>query len=259
MKNIDRIIIKTSAGGLGDHLRLSTIPELANSIGIDCYLYKNNNYSNKDIYNLVWKDNPYIKETSDDIGESFDLTDFEYRRIMNEQFQDSDKSFMENIEMIYGFHATNKSPKVYYKPSNISFLKDKILVDLNSKTHFFHYQLDMKTFLPLLESQLKSYNPEEIVLLDIPEIENFNKYISFYNDIPQSNILKSNSLIEAADILSNTRFNILLHSGSSSLCCALGKPSVTLIRNTEYNYYKQSYNNWLFEPTVYKIFKTMIK
>jgi hypothetical protein len=259
MKNIKKIILKTSAGGLGDHLRLSTISELANNNGIECYLHKDNNYSNKDIYDLVWKENPYIKGIVDDYENAIDLTDAEYRRIMKEQFPDSQYSFIENIELIYDLPPTNQSPKLYYKPTNISFLNDKVLVDLNAKTHFYHYQLDLDTFIPLLLNELDMFNPNQIVLIEIPGIENFNNYIPFYEEIPKSNIVKSTTLEESADMLYSSKLNLLLHSGSSSLSCALNKPSITFIRDTEYNYYKKCWNNWLFEPTTYKVFESHIK
>lgn len=258
MKNTKELVIKTSAGGLGDHLRLTTIPELASNNGFECYLDESNNYSNKNIFDVVWKNNPFIKGVKKS-ADALDLTDAAYRKIMEDSFYKSKLSFIENIEMIYGFHPTNKTPKLYFSPQNFAFLNDKVLVDLNCKTHFYHYQLDMETFLPLLIQQLKPYKPHEIVVLEIPGIDNFNKYIPCYEQIPTKNKLFSNSLKEAADILCSVKYAILLHSGSSSLSCALNKPSTTLIRDTEYNYYKKCWNNWLFEPTAYKVFESHIK
>lgn len=258
MKNTKELIIKTSAGGLGDHLRLTTIPELCFKNGIECYLDESNNYTNKDIFDVVWKNNPFIKAKKRS-ADALDLTDAAYRKIMEDRFYKSKLSFIENIEMIYGFHPTNKTPKLYFSPQNLAFLNDKVLVDLNCKTHFFHYQLDLDTFIPLLTQQLQQYEPNEIVILEILGIDNFNKYIPCYEQIPSENRLFSNSLKEAADILYSVKYAVLLLSGSSSLSCALNKPSTTLIRDTEYNYYRKCWNNWLFEPTAYKVFESHIK
>jgi len=148
MKNTKELVIKTSAGGLGDHLRLTTIPELASNNGFECYLDESNNYSNKNIFDVVWKNNPFIKGVKKS-ADALDLTDAAYRKIMEDSFYKSKLSFIENIEMIYGFHPTNKTPKLYFSPQNFAFLNDKVLVDLNCKTHFYHYHLDMETFLPL--------------------------------------------------------------------------------------------------------------
>jgi len=56
-----KIIISQPWGGLGDNLHYSTLPELFSNKGYDVYISNNNKVRNSEIFDLVWKMNPYIK------------------------------------------------------------------------------------------------------------------------------------------------------------------------------------------------------
>jgi hypothetical protein len=55
------IVIHQQYGGLGDNLQYSTLPELYSKQGYDVYIHTNNVVRNKEIHDLVWELNPYIK------------------------------------------------------------------------------------------------------------------------------------------------------------------------------------------------------
>lgn len=58
------IIISQEWGGLGDNLQYSILPELYSNEGYDVYISSNNNCRNNEIFEIVWKSNPYIKGVS---------------------------------------------------------------------------------------------------------------------------------------------------------------------------------------------------
>ena len=64
--NSKKIIISQPWGGLGDNLQFSTLPELYDKLGYEVYVSNNNKVRNKEIYDLVWGENPYIKGVIDD-------------------------------------------------------------------------------------------------------------------------------------------------------------------------------------------------
>jgi len=55
-----KIIISQPWGGLGDNLQYSTLPELFSKKGYDVYISNNNKVRNNEIFDLIWKMNPYI-------------------------------------------------------------------------------------------------------------------------------------------------------------------------------------------------------
>ena len=56
------VLIKAYHGGLGDCLQFSTLPEqFSKQQGRDTYVLDESNFRNKEIYDLVWGCNPYIK------------------------------------------------------------------------------------------------------------------------------------------------------------------------------------------------------
>ena len=55
-------LIKAYHGGLGDCLQFSTLPEqFSKQQGRDTYVLDESHFRNKEIYDLVWGCNPYIK------------------------------------------------------------------------------------------------------------------------------------------------------------------------------------------------------
>ena len=56
------VLIKAYHGGLGDCLQFSTLPEqFSKQQGRNTYVLDESNFRNKEIYDLVWGCNPYIK------------------------------------------------------------------------------------------------------------------------------------------------------------------------------------------------------
>ena len=56
------VILGAYFGGLGDQLQFSTLPEeFYKQQGRETYLADGSNFRNKEIYDLVWGENPYIK------------------------------------------------------------------------------------------------------------------------------------------------------------------------------------------------------
>jgi len=115
-------------GGLGDNLQFSTLPEMFSKLGYEVYISKNNRYRNFEIFELVWKLNPYVKGISSERHNIGDICS--YTRIHPQ------KSIIYNQEASHGIVPENEIPKIFYTPKIINEFQDKIFVDLSAKSSF---------------------------------------------------------------------------------------------------------------------------
>ncbi len=123
MKNKE-IFIAAYHGGLGDNLQFSTLPELYAKKGFDVYVPEGFYFRNQEICDLVWGSNPYVKGIKKGVWNAGDTPEIGHRTLHS--------NCISNWEMLHGFKATNKYPKIYYNPNKISNLENKILIDLTS-------------------------------------------------------------------------------------------------------------------------------
>ena len=124
MSNEKAIVISQPWGGLGDNLQYSTLPELYAQLGFDVYISSSNAYRNPEIYDLVWKHNPYVKGVSD-LPANAGACMF--------GGEAPTANYMTNIELGHGLtHGYRKYPVVYYKPRLVPELANVLLYDATS-------------------------------------------------------------------------------------------------------------------------------
>jgi hypothetical protein len=116
------IIISQPWGGLGDNLQYSTLPQLYSERGYDVYISKQNVYRNSEMYDFVWKLNPYIKGESDEEPNAGACVPL--------QFVSS--QFITNVEKSHGLEGTRIYPSIYYVPKKIPSLENTLLYDITS-------------------------------------------------------------------------------------------------------------------------------
>lgn len=66
MKSNKRIVIASHAGGLGDTLLFSTLPEALTEEGYDVFISTHVKIRNSEVNDLVWARNPYVKGFTDE-------------------------------------------------------------------------------------------------------------------------------------------------------------------------------------------------
>ena len=127
-KKINKIkIIYQSYGGLGDNLQFSTLPELFSKQGYDVYIHSNNAVRNKEIEDLVWNKNPFIKGK---INGEPNIGPHIWDKSSIKQIPEN--SFIETMELRHGLEKTNKYPKIYYEPKILENLNNKTIIDINA-------------------------------------------------------------------------------------------------------------------------------
>ena len=196
------IVISQPWGGLGDNLQYSTLPELYSTMGYKVYISSTNSYRNPEIYDLVWKLNPYVSGVLDSPPNSGACRG--YRSLPS--------GFTTSVELAHGLtNGYRIYPMIYYQPKLIPELSNCILYD--SKTISSCPQDD--TIKNSFESIFQKY-PE----LDVKKIEFCN--IS-NRDTPYFNHSKYEikSIFDMCDAIYSCKVFVCFFSGSSVLASAI--------------------------------------
>ena len=199
------IIISQPWGGLGDNLQFSTLPELYSKMGYNVYISSSNAFRNSEIYDLVWKLNPFVKGISDkpaNVGcEGIDVFG---------------GSHMRNIELCNGLtNGYRKYPVVYYTPKLIPELKGCVLYDATA-TSFPASDLELKASF---ESVFRKYPDAKTLKVNFTNIKT--------RDTPyfKHDLYTVNSIFDLCDAIHSCQVFVADDSGSLVLASALKQDS----------------------------------
>lgn len=240
---MDKIIL--CWGGLGDNLSLSTLPEAFSNEGYDVYLSSQNIYRNNGIYDLVWRDNPYIKGISEAEPNSGFIYSPKY---------DGSKEFIEVIELTNGIlnPTGNIYPKIYYNPKFRAEYRDLTVVNFSSISEQYNmvdiklginrlpFDLYAKPFIELKSSF--DINENGARLYGNSEIRHdLDGAVIYYKDI-----------YHMCDIIHSCKRFITINSGAAVLASALNKTETYIILKASLldSYYRK---NFIFNNLKYII------
>jgi hypothetical protein len=169
-----KIIIKVEFGGLGDHLFHSPLPRLLkeNKYATEVFLSSESSFRSQDIYNFVWKDNPYLDGISSESPTKIVNPNPKVGNIMN------------IIAACYGVNNIEYeiTPEIYSNFKVDNAFKDNSYLDLNYISFVGAFSI-----LDEIEiiKKMKDYilvNPKKYLLPFIGQryikTRNFNHYIS---------------------------------------------------------------------------------
>ena len=212
------VLLGSYFGGLGDNLQFSTLPEeFSKQQGRDTYIVSETTFRNKEIYDLVWGCNPYVKGVKDGRRTAGDTPEINFVN------PNGYYSSITNWEYLHGLEPTNSLPKIYYEPKKLEGYEDTILVDLSSIS--LKHNGDKSSFPP-------AYDEKE-VLTEYNKLRYFNPKKKFA-EVKFSQDLGTNSFSFNSDLtitvdsifhycdLMNSAYGILgLYSGQSALSAAI--------------------------------------
>ena len=216
------IIISQSWGGLGDNLQYTTLPELYSKLGHKVYISTKNAVRNQEIYDLVWKLNPFISGTSDlepNAGECI-------------PYVNKGEDFVTAWEHVHGlFNGFRKYPVIYYKPKLIPKLINCILYDSTSVSVVSPDILIQPSFQAVFDK----YPDSTILKLEFTNYKN--------RDLPYFNHDKYiiNSIYDLCDAIYSCKVMICLLSGASVLASAIKQDNPT---PEIYTFNEACYNEW---------------
>ena len=216
-------------GGLGDNLQFSTLPEEFSKLGYEVYISDRNAYRNQEIFELVWKLNPYVKGI---INERPNIGEMSiYRRIH------SQKSIVYNQEACHGINPKNEIPKIYYKPKIINEFQDKIFVDLSAKSN---PAIKPKNFDKYLQDKHENH---KII------VPNFNGKVDNNKDLnfKHNEDIKIESIFHFCDLIHSCKHFYCCLSGQAVLASALNKTETTVFSRPQWKNIDWEFPNLKYE------------
>ena len=219
-------------GGLGDNLQFSTLPEMFSKLGYEVYISDKNAYRSVEIFDLVWKLNPYIKGISNESPNIGDIGT--YQRVH------SQKSIIYNQESCHGINAENEIPKIYYIPKIINEFQDKIFVDLSAKSS-----------LPIKPNNIDQYLKGRHQDLKII-VPNFNSKVDNYKDInfKYDHKIDIQSIFHFCDLIHSCKYFYCCFSGQAVLASALNKKETTVFIKPEWKNIDWNFPNLNYEVII---------
>lgn len=209
--NKDKKILYVNWGGLGDHLSFSTLPEIFNKNNYEFYISDKSVFRSSEIYDLVWRSNPYVKGLTNEQPNCGHLENWG-KPIHEQVVFEKSISMHTNIEKIYGIHDGSNYAKIYYKPKNIINYKNKIFLDLNAIS-VTSYNID------LINKHLINYKNHEIIV----SISKYGQSVvknDFFNNM-NVEFVETKNIFEYVDFIYSVKKFICLWSGSSVLSSAV--------------------------------------
>lgn len=209
---MEPVILGAYFGGLGDQLQFSTLPEeFYKQQGRETYLADGSNFRNKEIYDLVWGENPYIKGVMEGERTAGDLESIEVKNHTG--------NWISNWEYLHGLEPTNIRPKIYYEPRKIPGLGDTILVDLSSITinhndtgYGYNLRNVQKTYFELL----KRYPDKKFVGVNFKQDIDSSKYNPEVDET-----IDVESIYHYCDLMNSSYGVCCFYSGSMALAAAV--------------------------------------
>ena len=199
------VILAAFHGGLGDNLQFSTLPEeFHKQQGRDTYIWSQASFRNKEIYDLVWGHNPYVKGIKDGDWSAGDTPD--RHRVI-------ESDCISNWEALHGLKPTNKYPKIYYEPEKVSAFDNVILVDLSSISITY----DEEKILKLYDAVRKTH--EGMVFLEVEFTNKIKGATIIEPDV--TGVVEIESIFTYVDLMYSSFGVVSLHSGQNHLAAAI--------------------------------------
>ena len=193
----EEIILLVEYGGLGDHLFYSTLPRLLKEAGLAkrVYLSDKCSFRNPQIYELVWRNNPYFDGLSS--NESTALI----------KFNSIIDKISNKIISHHGIKNINYEifPEIYLEKSQLKNYCGFNFIDLNYVSFIGGFTYFDKIYLAIKYRNYCFINPDFLMRIFL------------------KNYIFSKSLLDYADMINSSDKFVCLASGGATLAAALKK------------------------------------
>ncbi len=203
---IKKIYFAQPWGGLGDNLGYSNLPRLYHEKGIPFQVSFLNYSRNREIHNLVWKENKFV-----DGNFSFIIPNAGYIMFNRAHVNNPSYNIVQTINALHGFDPGNGYPEIHIKNPNLKKQRLSSVADLNA--------------FSLFNTQGVVYDHKYTENLKINLSNGGTKILHFpniYNERNQhDNSISITSIESLVSTLLSTDLFYCLNSGSHSLASAL--------------------------------------
>ena len=204
-----KVVFSQPWGGLGDNLANTNLPRLFKDKNILFYISYLNYSRNKEIHNLCWSNNPFVKKRK----KAYPTIGFKLLEESGYRIFDKKYNAIQNANALHGFNPGEGYPELFLNNAMKENYTSKfeVLIDTNafSIKNNSDYHYDQKSFEQKINffSSKKSYN---IIYPNIYTNSKLTKYD-----------LKISSLNQLINTLVNTNKFVCLNSGSHVLAATL--------------------------------------
>ena len=215
---MDDVLLGSYFGGLGDNLQFSTLPEeFSKQKGRDTYIVDETTFRNKEIYDLVWGCNPYVKGVKEGRRTAGDIPEIDFVN------PNGYYSSITNWEYLHGLEPNNMYPKIYYIPKKLVGYENTILVDLSSIS--LKHNGDKSSFPPAYDEKevRDTYNTIRMMYKDC----RFGA-VQFQQDLGTNSFtvlsdadITVKSIFHYCDLMASSYGIVGLYSGQSALSSAI--------------------------------------
>ncbi len=196
-----QVIFRVEYGGLGDHLFYSALPRLlkAHRLADEVLISDRSRYRNPAIFDLVWRNHPYLDGVSADPPTPLRLiTESQETKIVNIIFEG------------YGLWSPEEFPVEIHQSIETSPTFDDHFIDLN-------YVSYVGAFTPIDKLDVYQRHPDHVMV----NPDRFSRTC-----FPRRRKVFTKSLQEYACLIASARSFVTLTSGGATLAAALNKPSI---------------------------------
>lgn len=199
-----KVIFKVEYGGLGDHLFYSALPRLLKQYQLadEVYISDQSKFRNPDIFDLIWKDNPYLDGySSEDATKLAQIQDSKETKIVNIIFERFGLRSKEEfpVELYNQLPTFNQDGCKYIDLNYVSFIGAFSWLDkINVYRKYPDYQI---------------VNPDRC-----------SSYL-FKIFSPNRKQIFTKSLRHYASLIASSSAFVTVSSGGATLAAALNKPS----------------------------------
>lgn len=214
-------VLHINTPGLGDHLQYSTLPEEYSKVSKDFYLHKQCNYRNREIYELVWGMNPYVKGITDQTptaGEEIHCKN---------KLTPRHKNYISLVEARNGILTDNKYPKIYYKYDryNNKDFKNKVFIDNNLVSYKTNCQNLGASFAEKVDNNFKNKVNELIesyygLEINLIRFKNFS-FNNFSVKNKNVKVYEVENIFEYCELIKNCHTLVCCFTGSAVLASAI--------------------------------------
>ena len=205
---MNKIVISQPWGGLGDNLQYSTLPKLYSELGCDVYISRTNAYRNPEIYDLVWKLNPYVKGETDEPPNAGACRPLQF---VTDQF-------ITNIERSHGLlHGTDIYPSIYYTPTKIPSLENTLIYDITSISSAYSDEYINRSFTQIFE-KYPECDKKKIIFRNIS-----NRATPDF----QTDSIVLDNILQYCNIIYSCKAYVSLLSGGAVLASAIKQHNIT--------------------------------
>jgi len=208
------VIIAPHADGLGDNLLYSTLPRLYAERGTEVLVSQRPGCRNREIQNLVWEQNPYVKGFTPHIATVPDGIDSE-GAMTNAIIAEAKryKSPVTAVERLHGFTTSGQYPEVHYKPTLREEWASKVVCDPSSMS----IHLTEGRFTRFIDWCCSWYGLHQSSIVVVKS--QFSG--AGTSRLPGNARYRVSGIHEYADIILSCKMFLCIHSGGAALASAL--------------------------------------